>query len=200
MAKSPNLSEEVPCISPKAFIRKNTRNGSHCENYHAYTQGDKTAHTYVKKSFSLISDDDLNRYKKEYDEIKLRLGEIVPNATYIRAKVGQTLGALVLAEPIKITTDMLSEENKPYILEVLKSNPQTRQQLEDLLDAFDEWLAKGKVLDLSDNGEENVVLDENQNLHYIDSFDVFLNSRYRSLIESSEQNAKKLRSILSECQ
>jgi hypothetical protein len=202
MAKHLHLSEKVPCISPEASIRKNTRSGSHCENYHAYSHGldDETGHIYVKKSFSFVSDDDLHKYKQEYDEIKSRLGETVPNATYIRAKVGQTLGALVLAKPIQITTDILPEQNRPYILEVLKSNPQTRQQLKDVLDAFDEWLEKGKILDLSDDGEGNLVLDENQNLHYIDSFDVFLNPRYRSLVESSKQNAEKIRSILAECQ
>ncbi len=88
---------------------------------------------------------------------------------------------------------MIKPGNQLKLIRKLRVNPALAAQLKEFLDVTGQWEEAGKILDLSNTGTENLVLDDKDNMKYIDSFDVFLGeSCHPRLKEESIRNRAML--------
>lgn len=109
---------------------------------------------------------------KEHRILKQALGELVPAATFIATRIDREPRALVLAQACAPWFDLGNPTNESESLPMLARQPRLRQQLRDFTQAARHWLDdKRMLIDLV--GAENLVLDRNGGVRYVDSFHVF---------------------------
>ena len=109
---------------------------------------------------------------KEHRLLRDSLGELIPAATFIATRINREPRALVLAHACPPWFDLGNPTNESETLPMLIRQPRMRSQLEDFVTAARRWLDDRRMLiDLI--GAENLVLDRNGNVRYLDSFHVF---------------------------
>ncbi len=115
----------------------------------------------------------LNRH---YKELKRRLGDMVPNATFVATKIDGISNCLVLAEPITPWFNLANPINEEEAVPLLRKLVNAQNDLERFIQAADHWYDSGdmRVIDLW--GLDNLVMDTNRHIRYMDSFWVFFHA------------------------
>ncbi|MCB1741469.1 MAG: hypothetical protein KDK91_13940 [Gammaproteobacteria bacterium] len=110
-------------------------------------------------------------YLREYRLLKRRLGDIVPSAMFVVTRVGDAPGVAVVAEACEPWFDLSDTNNRAEAVRLLAGLERAREQLRTFVRNAREWERGSRLIDLY--GNDNLVLDRNRHVRYLDSFNVF---------------------------
>ncbi len=119
---------------------------------------------------------------KEYRTLKESLADIVPTARFIATQIDGRQSVVVLAETCTPWFDLSNPGNEDEALPLLRRRGRAKAQLADFTRDARRWLDDdSKIIDLG--GTENLILDKDYGVRYLDSFHVFFYLDMLHLIE-----------------
>lgn len=168
--------------------------GSHCEVW-------ETAGTFVrqnvryyidfvlKKPLTPYPEQEVKAFNREYLLLKKYLDDIIPNALFVTCEIDGQASMVVLARTVRAWFNIANPGNEEEAIELLRKLPKARRQLITFLDAAERWHENdGKVIDLF--GLDNLVLDKDHNIRYIDSFGVFFYEDLLYILDTPDPDLK----------
>jgi len=170
--------------------RLDRQRGTNCEGFHLFfRRGEREMKFFAKRGF--IQGIPIEELQVEYSFLKKHFGTIVPNQAFFKDPDGNIVA---ICSPVMIKTDIFNEHNREYILEIMREDPQLQKQIEFFIQKYKRLADDGLILDLF--GEENLVISEDNKLHYVDSFVIF--AKHPIVAENSHQRIVYLSSLLEE--
>ncbi len=172
------LEREVACLNlrdiPFTLV---SMLGSHCEVWRSIgrlvTRGDSQPLDFVLKvGKHLCTPREVVVLGKEYRRLRSALGDIVPYSVFVATRINRQPGAIVFAQSCNPWFDLASPTNESEALPLLKHQPRLRRQLGRFTRCARHWLdEQRRIIDLQ--GPENLVVERNAGVRYLDSFHVF---------------------------
>ena len=110
---------------------------------------------------------------RDYEELKDRLGSMVPNALFVTTEIAGVETVIVVAEAVTPWFNIANPSNEEEAVPLLRKLPSARKQLCRFIEVARSWRQgnSGKTIDLY--GIDNLVLDVNRTIKFLDSFRVF---------------------------
>jgi hypothetical protein len=127
----------------------------------------------------------------DYRRLRDGLGEIVPRATFVATHIDGKPNVVVLAEVVRPWFNIANPNNEADAVPLLRRLTVARRQLATFVNAARTWYEgpEMRVIDLW--GLDNLVLDRDQRVRYIDSFRVFFFADMLHLIEHPDEDLKE---------
>ena len=124
--------------------------------------------------------------QREYQLLSVALGNIVPKAWFVATRVSGELNCVVIAEPVNPWFNLANPAYEEEGIELLRRHRRAQDQLRRFLAAARTWdeLGEGRVIDLW--GLDNLVLDVNRQVRYIDSFRVFFHTDMLHILDEAD--------------
>ena len=175
--ESDRIPDRVACLNvdtmPAALI--STR-GFNCEVWQSagviVNAGRRHSVNFVVKRHRYACDRlKVRAYQRDYRRLRDALKDVVPAAVFVVTSIDGEPNVVVLAEACSPWFDLARPGNQEEARPLLTRLPKARAQLRQFVDCARAWAAQGLVLDLY--GAENLVLDRDRNVRYLDSFGVF---------------------------
>lgn len=180
--------ENVAAEMYPTWHRKAVQNGTNCVwEMINYIKNDRNIKLFAKKSFLKW---DINNYEEDYKYIKSKFKNIIPSQWF----VSSWHDIFVFCVPISIKIDVLTQENRDYLIKTLSKKPKLFKQFKFFVRKYEELMNEWKILDLY--WTENLVVSDEDKLYYIDSFLVFNDSK--TVINWSIENLDYLKSLIDE--
>ncbi|MCG8490833.1 MAG: hypothetical protein MI743_04400, partial [Sneathiellales bacterium] len=150
--------------------------GAHCDVWQSPGYSDTRKAEYqrdyiVKHHTMACSYRELVYYQRDYRLLKESLQDIIPETLYVRARVDGVANVLVVTDAYKPWFNLANPAIEEEALPLLRKLTKAQEQLKRFVDCAMEWLKQDRVIDLY--GLDNLVLDTNQEVKYLDSFEVF---------------------------
>jgi hypothetical protein len=173
--------------------------GSHCEvwrsskRYEQIVDGEiETSYTefVIKWPFSDYSERETKLLARHYRQLKETLDEIIPDALFVVTKINGRPSVFVLAKAINIWFNIANQQNEEEAIELLCANPKARIQLSRFVKAAQAWRKSDnpRVIDLF--GIDNLVMDTNREIYFLDSFFVFFFEDTFHLIDGGNEDSE----------
>ncbi len=129
-------------------------------------------------------------YRKQYLLLKAELDEIVPSAAFAVTEVDGFSSVVVIADAVNRWFNIANPGNEDETIPLLAKLPRARDQLNRFLTAARRWQERDdKVIDLY--GLDNLVLDVNREVRYLDSFEVFFNRDLLTLLDEPDEGLRE---------
>jgi len=175
--ESDRIPDRVACLNTDAMPATlvSTR-GFNCEVWQSagviVDAGERHAVNFVvKRHRYACGRRKVRAYQREYRRLRDALGDIVPPAVFVATLIDGESNVVVLAQACSPWFDLARPGNEDEARPLLARLPKARAQLRQFVGCVRSWAAQGLVLDLY--GVENLVLDRDRNVRYLDSFGVF---------------------------
>lgn len=169
--------------------------GTHCEVWQQsgrIVRGEQqeAVDVVIKKFREPCSFPEARVYAREYRRLKAALDEMVPHTRFIFTRVDGRESVVVIAETFTPWFNIANPVNSSEAVPLLRRLTRAREQLARFLTATRRWRddADPKVIDLF--GVDNLVLDRNYNLRYLDSFGVFFYESLLHLLDEVDEGLK----------
>lgn len=171
---------EIACLHPnsrRAALVSTT--GSHCRVWRSTLKasGDEDGEGYVEFVIKYPRDryqpSDARLLVKQHRALREALGEIVPEALFVITNVGGEPNLVVIARAVNIWFNIANSSNREEAIGLLREYPLARDQLEVFVEQVRRWRAQPdpRVVDLY--GIDNLVMDNQRKIRYVDSYYVF---------------------------
>jgi hypothetical protein len=110
---------------------------------------------------------------KQYGELREALGEIVPEALYVISCIDGEPNLFVVAKAVDIWFNIANPSNREEAIGLLRECPMARRELRVFVDQARAWRngSNPRVIDLY--GLDNLVMDNQRRIRYVDSYYVF---------------------------
>lgn len=127
----------------------------------------------------------------DYRRLREALGEIVPRATFVATRIDGRPNVVVLAEVVRPWFNIANPANEDEAVPLLRRLHVARTQLGLFVDAARAWHDSPdmRVIDLW--GIDNLVLDRDQRIRYIDSFRVFFFADMLHVLAHPDEDLKE---------
>ena len=175
--ESDRIPDQVACLRTEALPATliSTR-GFNCEVWQSagiIVRGEERSavNFVVKRHREPCDRRKVRAYQREYRRLRAALGRIVPDAVFVATRIDGEPSVVVLAEACAPWFDLARPGNEDEARPLLARMPNARRQLGRFTRAARAWADEGRVVDLY--GRENLVLDRDLNVRYLDSFGVF---------------------------
>jgi hypothetical protein len=190
----------IACLDHKRFRATLVSTiGSHCEVWRSSKRHEEqldgeieTGYTefVIKWPYSEYSERETKLLAKHYRQLKETLDEIIPNALFVVTKINGRPSVFVLAKAINIWFNIANQQNEEEAIKLLCANPKALIQLSRFVNAAQAWRNSDnpRVIDLF--GIDNLIMDTNREIHFLDSFFVFFFEDTFYLIDESEDNSE----------
>ncbi|PVV20509.1 MAG: hypothetical protein B6D78_04740 [gamma proteobacterium symbiont of Ctena orbiculata] len=173
--------------------------GSHCEVWRSNQRletktGDEDEVIYtefvIKRPFSDHSVSEANLLARHYRQLKETLDEIIPDALFVVTKINDRPSIFVLAKAINIWFNMANQQNEEEAVKLLCKYPKARIQLARFVKAAQAWRNSDnpKMIDLF--GIDNLIMDTNREIRFLDSFFVFFFVDTFHVIDGGEDDSE----------
>lgn len=130
---------------------------------------------------------ELRIYRRQYRMLKDALQEIVPDSLFVATEVDGEPSVVVVATTVNRWFNIANPANEEETILLLRTLPRACDQLARFLAAARRWHERDdRVIDLY--GLDNLVLDVNREIRYVDSFEVFFNRDLLDLIDDTEDD------------
>jgi hypothetical protein len=194
------LSVEISCLDQRRLKATLVSTiGSHCEVWRSNRRyeiepenEDQVTYTefVIKRPFSDYSMSEAALLARHYRHLKETLDEIIPNALFVVSKINGKPNLFVLAKAINIWFNIANQQNEEEAMKLLCAYPKARIQLARFVKAAQAWrLADNpKMIDLF--GIDNLIMDTNREIRFLDSFFVFFFEDTFHLIDGSEDDSE----------
>lgn len=189
------ISTRVACIDieklPATLI--STR-GAHCKVFQTggyLRRKSAPVKNFVVKMHLLSCDHrEAQLYYRDYRKLKKQLDDIIPRAIFVRTRINGDANLVVLAYAHTPWFNIANPANEAEALPLLGKYRKAYCQLELFVSVAKEWRKKeNKVIDLY--GVDNLVLDKNRQIRYLDSFEVFFYEDMLHLIDNAGQELEE---------
>ena len=179
------LKADIACLNPKALHATLISSlGNHCQVWRTskrdelrtpLIQEDEPAYLEFVIKYPVIhySDSEIRLLAQHYRLLKEQLDDIIPDALFFIARINGRRNICVLARAVNIWFNIANPQFQEEAIPLLQEYPKALNQLERFI-AVAEALrtsANPRLLDLY--GLDNLVLDNNREIRFVDSFDVF---------------------------
>lgn len=166
--------------------------GNHCEvwrtNKRNIADNDGSPYTEYVIKYPVIQYDEteIKLLAKQYRLLKESLEDIIPDALFIITRINGRRNVCVLARAVNIWFNIANPQNREEAIALLRVNPVALNQLRRFVDIARSLYQSNnpKLIDLY--GLDNLVLDTNHEIRYIDSFDVFFFEDMQHLFGESD--------------
>lgn len=112
---------------------------------------------------------------RDHRRLREALGGIVPPTVFVRTRIDGEESVIAMALNIRRWFDVANPSNEADLAPMINRDPRLRDALAHFIATAERWYRQeDRVLDLY--GIDNLVLDSNHHLHYIDSFGVFFHA------------------------
>ena len=113
--------------------------------------------------------------RRDHQRLHSALSDIVPPTVFVRTRIDDQPSVIAMAPTIRRWFDVANPINQAELAPMIARDPRLRDALRHFILTAERWHAQdGRVIDLY--GVDNLVLDRNHHLHYIDSFGVFFHA------------------------
>lgn len=190
------LAVDIACLNPETLRATLVSSaGSHCEvwrtNKRTRSNEDKDAyHEFViKYPTSPQSSAEIAILMRDYQRLKDTLEEIIPAAIFFVTEVDGEQNVCVIADAVNIWFNIANPQNREEAVELLRESPRAYDQLRRFVETARHWRASdnSRLIDLY--GIDNLIMDRNHEIRYLDSFFVFF---YEDMLDMFQQEPDNL--------
>ncbi|MES9941325.1 MAG: hypothetical protein ABW104_16980 [Candidatus Thiodiazotropha sp. 6PLUC2] len=171
--------------------------GSHCEVWRSSKRHEELVDGEIENSYTEFvikwpytdySERETKLLARHYRQLKETLDEIIPDALFVVSKINGRPSVLVLAKAINIWFNIANQQNEEEAIKLLCANPKARIQLSRFVKAAQAWRKSDnpRVIDLF--GIDNLIMDTNREIHFLDSFFVFFFEDTFHLIDGGDED------------
>lgn len=171
---------DVACLNPtcrRAALVSTT--GNHCEvwrstrKHEALIDGQPYTEFVIKHPVERYSDADTRILASQYQMLRKELGDIVPEALFVRSCINEQPNLFIIARAVNIWFNIANPQNREEAIGLLCDFPLARAQLAQFVRKAEKWRQgpNPRVIDLY--GLDNLVMDNLRQIRFIDSFYVF---------------------------
>lgn len=189
------LAVTIDCLNPETLRATLVSSaGSHCEvwrtNKRTSTKEKLEGHVefVIKYPTGFQSEGEIRILKRDYRRLKKTLHEIIPSAVFFVTKINEEPNVCVLADAVNIWFNIANPQNREEAVALLTEHPRARDQLKRFIDAARNWRSSenSRLIDLY--GMDNLVMDRNYEIRYLDSFYVFFYEDMLDLLNHEAEN------------
>lgn len=125
-------------------------------------------------------------YQRQYAILRSRLGDIVPKALFVATRIDGEISVIVLAETVSRWFNLANPVNVEEAIPLLRKLPSARAQLQHFVKTAYTWKKEpeARVLDLY--GYDNLVLDRDYQVRFVDSFEVFFTPDLLHILDQAD--------------
>lgn len=149
---------------------------------------------YIIKRYRLpCSMREIQFYQQDYMELRAQLGPMVPKAMFLQTRVDGEVTVVAVARAVTRWFNIANPTFEDDVVPLLRNLTKARAQLRDFVSAAHRWYESSemKVIDLY--GMDNLVLDNKQDIRYLDSFNVFFYpDTFHAIDEANEVLEEKI--------
>jgi hypothetical protein len=208
---SDQIPDEIACLNTRDMLATLISTvGFNCEVWQCagiiVNEGLRTSIDFVIKRHRFECDQYKRRvYQRDYQRLRGALAEMVPPALFVATRINNEDNMIVLAQAHRPWFDLAHEGNEDEARPLVRHSPKARAQLARFVAAARQWASEGRVIDLY--GRENLILDRDRNVRYLDSFGVFfyadmvnavagVDEEYQERVDISERRLDYVESLL----
>ncbi|MBT2990146.1 MAG: hypothetical protein B6D72_14640 [gamma proteobacterium symbiont of Ctena orbiculata] len=173
--------------------------GSHCEVWRSNKRHeieteneDEVVYTefVIKRPFSEHTISEAILLARHYRQLKETLDEIIPDALFVVSNINGKPSLFVLARAVNIWFNIANQQNEEEAMKLLCAYPKARIQLARFVKAAQAWRTSDnpKMIDLF--GIDNLIMDTNREIRFLDSFFVFFFEDTFHVIDGSEEDSE----------
>jgi hypothetical protein len=174
-----HLAVEIGCIdADRVSASLVATHGAYCEVWRSACTMDKEGlrqriDFVIKRYRSECSLREASVLARQYRELREQLDDIVPAALYVVTTIDGAPSVCVVAETVQAWFNLAHPANEEEAIPLLRSLPKALSQLARFLQAARHWQRSEtpRIIDLF--GIDNLVLDINHEVRYLDNFHVF---------------------------
>ena len=171
---------DVACLSPEcrqAALVSTT--GNHCRVWRSSrknldSDGQETYTEFViKYPLDRYHDSDVRILARQYRMLREALGEVVPEALFVMSCINGQPNLFVIARAVNVWFNIANPRNREEAIGLLREYPIARDQLKRFLEQAHLWRQgpNPRIIDLY--GLDNLVMDNQRQIRFVDSFYVF---------------------------
>ncbi|MEW8430175.1 MAG: hypothetical protein G8D61_10705 [gamma proteobacterium symbiont of Ctena orbiculata] len=173
--------------------------GSHCEVWRSNKRHeieteneDEVVYTefVIKRPFTEHTISEAILLARHYRQLKDTLDEIIPDALFVVSNIDGKPSLFVLARAVNIWFNIANQQNEEEAMKLLCAYPKARIQLARSVKAAQAWRTSDnpKMIDLF--GIDNLIMDTNREIRFLDSFFVFFFEDTFHIIDGSEEDSE----------
>ncbi|MEW8586436.1 MAG: hypothetical protein AB2531_11790, partial [Candidatus Thiodiazotropha sp.] len=173
--------------------------GSHCEVWRSNKRHeieteneDEVVYTefVIKRPFTEHTISEAILLARHYRQLKDTLDEIIPDALFVVSNIDGKPSLFVLARAVNIWFNIANQQNEEEAMKLLCAYPKARIQLARFVKAAQAWRTSDnpKMIDLF--GIDNLIMDTNREIRFLDSFFVFFFEDTFHVIDGSEEDSE----------
>ena len=172
--------------------------GNHCEVWRT-SKRNKNAEDespylefVIKHPVIQYDENEVKLLVRQYRQLRESLQDIIPDALFFITRINGRENVCVLAKAVNIWFNIANPQNREEALELLSGDSKAFNQLKRFLETARAMQNSDnpKIIDLY--GLDNLVLDTNREIRYIDSFDVFFFEDMRHLFGDDPELEMKI--------
>jgi hypothetical protein len=171
---------DVACLNPgcrRAALVSTT--GNHCQvwrgmrKHEVPVEGKSYTEFVIKYPLDQYSDADARILASQYRMLRKGLGDMVPEALFVRSCINEKPNLFVVARAVNVWFNIANPQNREEAIGLLCEFPLARAQLAQFIRQAEKWRQgpNPKVIDLY--GLDNLVMDNQRQIRFVDSFYVF---------------------------
>ncbi|MCB1801940.1 MAG: hypothetical protein KDI82_09665 [Gammaproteobacteria bacterium] len=172
---------DVACFDPLGrFAALVSTTGNHCQVWRSTRKrmdgdGDESRHVeyVIKYPTERLTMGEARILFRQYRMLRKALGDIVPRALFVVSEIDGRENLLVLAQAVNVWFNIANPLNREEAIGLLREHPLAWAQLKTFVSAAQAWREgdNPRVIDLF--GLDNLVMDNQRQIRYVDSFYVF---------------------------
>lgn len=191
--ESDRLKATIEGLNPEALQATLVSSiGNHCQVWRTSKRNEPadkgSAYTEFVIKYPVIhyAETEIHLLARQYRLLKEKLDDIVPDALFMITRINGERNVCVLARAVNIWFNIANPHNEEEAIALLREYPKARNQLHRFIVAADAFRQSDnpRLIDLY--GLDNLVLDNNREIRYIDSFDVFFFEDMANLFGESD--------------
>lgn len=171
---------DVACLNPKcrraALV---STSGNHCQVWRSTRKqkdspdGESYTEFVIKYPLDRYSDADARILASQYQELRAKLGDMVPEALFVLSCIDNEPNLSVIARAVNVWFNIANPQNREEAVGLLREYPLARAQLVQFVRQAAKWREgpNPRVIDLY--GLDNLVMDNQRQIRFVDSFYVF---------------------------
>lgn len=171
---------DVACLNPKcrraALV---STAGNHCQVWrgthkHEDTlDGESYTEFVIKYPLDRYRDADTRILANQYQELRAKLGAMVPEALFVFSRIDDEPNLFIVARAVNVWFNIANPQNREEAVGLLREYPLARAQLVQFVLQAAKWREgpNPRVIDLY--GLDNLVMDNQRQIRFVDSFYVF---------------------------
>jgi len=183
--------DDVACLNTERYsVELKSIIGHHCDVWQMAVRRRKRRRPYdvvIKKYRGTCTFRQLQVLDRDYRRLKASLEDIVPTTIFVPTLTSLGNSAIAISYAVVPWFNLANPINESDAVPLLKKLPKARNQLMRFCHAARKWAHEkhGKIIDLY--GLDNLVLNTDREVRYLDSFHVFFYADMTHFLDEDDQ-------------